>query len=609
MTAQIILPGSSIALTGTMAQTGVAPVLDTKVTLAAASLVNNASDDGAGGDSAVDAWVYEAIAAAGDSIYNWDIPSDSISWMAHTVPTHEENQLERSASGHTYNSRIHPEDLPIRLKALSDHFTNGALYDCEYRLRNTSGKIVWVHDRGTARFGKNGEPLAMTGVLRIITKRKQKEVQLERAANYDELTGHFNKTRLRQELDQALNMARRLSRPGAFMVIGIDKLAMINNAYGSDVGDAVLVLVSQRLDRTLRACDTIGRIGGDRFGVILEDCDEAHAVGAMERLINLIRETPFVVNTASVPISISIGCVLFPGLANTAYDVLTRAESALQTAKRSGRNGTHLFRPSEQQNLVHRSNLDMAVRVQRAIQERRLIFTYQPIVDAQTHEIIKYECLIRMREECGTIVPAGTFIPVVEQLGMSRYMDRYVLDLAVDELRAVPDLRLALNISGLTAMDQSWLRALTAAVKATPDIASRLIIEITETAALHDIEESARFVNAARDIGCQVAIDDFGAGFTSFRHLKALTVDLVKIDGSFVRNLSQNPDNQLFIRNLMGLAGTFGLKAVAEFVENAEDAHLLREVGVHYLQGYYFGQPSQERPWRAGERINPGRVQ
>jgi EAL domain-containing protein (putative c-di-GMP-specific phosphodiesterase class I) len=194
---------------------------------------------------------------------------------------------------------------------------------------------------------------------------------------------------------------------------------------------------------------------------------------------------------------------------------------------------------------------------------------------------------------------------VVEELGMTRFMDRHVLDMAINELRANPEVELAMNISGLTATDQAWLRALNSAVKATPEVAPRLVVEITETAALHDIEETARFVNAVRDLGCRVAIDDFGAGFTSFRHLKALTVDMVKIDGSFVRDLAVNVDNQLFIRNLMGLAETFGLKTCAEFVENGEDAAFLVKAGVDYLQGYYFGRPDFNRHWRTGETITP----
>lgn len=567
-------------------------------------------------------WVREAVAASGDIAYRWDILTDQVHWVGNIDEILGERGAETVHSGHSYNNRIHPEDLPTRLKALSDHFSqgsggqpgpaaarSGALigdpYECEYRIRNGQGVVIWVHDRGRAALGENGMPQAMSGSLRIITARKQNEARLERIANYDELTGHFNKTRLREELDRALSFGRRFAMPGAFMVVGIDKLAMINNAYGYEVGDAVLVAIGQRLDRFLRASDVIGRLGGDRFGVVLAQCPEEMVIHAMERILETCREQPVEIDGQSIPVSVSIGCVLFPGLMNTAFDVMTKAESALHSAKKSGRSCFNTYKASEQQSLLHRRAMDIGAQVQQAMRENRLLFTYQPIVEAKTHKVAKYECLLRMREENGEIVPAGAFIPIIEQLGMTRLMDRHVLDMAVAELIAAPETVLALNISGLTATDQSWLRALISAVKSAPQIAPRLIVEITETAALHDIEESARFVNVVRDLGCRVAIDDFGAGFTSFRHLKALTVDMVKIDGSFVRNLTNNVDNQLFIRNLMGLAETFGLETVAEFVENADDAAFLVGAGVHYLQGYYFGRPMLQRPWRHGEQIQP----
>ena len=553
--------------------------------------------------NAVD-WVRAAIGASGDILYRWDILSDHLTWAGEIEEVLGEGE-QAIASGHGFNNRIHPEDLPRRLKALSDHFSQGDTYDCEYRIRNAQGVVIWVHDRGRVELDANGMPRAMSGVMRIITQRKQNEARLERIANYDELTGHFNRARLRDELDHALSFSRRFRLEGAFLVIGVDKLAMVNNAYGYEVGDAVLVAIGQRLDRALRASDIIGRLGGDRFGVLLTNCPEQSVANCMDRIIEGMRTCAIEIDGQSIPITISIGCVLFPGLVNTAYEVMTKAESALAYAKKAGRCCANIYRPSEQQTLLHRRTLDIGTQVQQAMREHRLIFTYQPIVAAQTLTVSKYECLLRMKDINGDILPAGAFIPVVEQLGMTRLMDRYVLDMTVEELRRDQQAVLSLNISGLTATDQSWLRALIAAVKSSPSIAERLIVEITETAALHDIEESARFVNVVRDVGCRVAIDDFGAGFTSFRHLKALTVDLVKIDGSFVRNLANNADQQLFIRNLMGLAGTFGLETVAEFVENEADARVLIDAGVHYLQGYYYGRPQFERPWATGAKIQP----
>ena len=550
-------------------------------------------------------WISAAIAAAGDVAYRWDILTDKLELSGNLA------ELLGDAgggpeSGHGFNNRIHPEDLPLRLKALSDHFAGEGTYDCEFRLRTGQGSVVWMHDRGTAELDRDGTPILLCGTLRIVTARKQTEARMERVANYDELTGHFNKTRLRDELDQALTFARRFSVPGAFLVVGIDKLAMINSAFGYEVGDAVLVAVGQRLDRYIRSSDVVGRLGGDRFGIILSQCREEMVVHAMDRIIDGVREEPVEIDGQSIPVSVSIGCVLFPGLMNTAYDVMAKAELALNFAKRSGRNCFNTYRVSEQQGAQHRQAMDIGAQVQQAMRDRRLIFMYQPIVTADSsHKVVKYEALLRMSDEKGNIVPAGEFIPVIEQLGMARQLDRHVLDMAIEELRNSSETTLAINISGLTASDPSWLRALISAVRSTPHIAPRLTVEITETAALHDIEESARFVNVVRNLGCKVAIDDFGAGFTSFRHLKALTVDMVKIDGSFVLNLSRNVDNQLFVRNLMGLASTFGLSTVAEFVENGEDAAFLVKAGVDYLQGYYFGRPDFNRHWRTGETITP----
>jgi EAL domain-containing protein (putative c-di-GMP-specific phosphodiesterase class I) len=202
-----------------------------------------------------------------------------------------------------------------------------------------------------------------------------------------------------------------------------------------------------------------------------------------------------------------------------------------------------------------------------------------------------------MRTPDGRIISAGEFVPVIEQLGFIRLIDHYVLEKTLAELALHPGVKLGFNISGLTAADRPWLRALISQVRNRADIASRIIVEITETAALYDIEESARFVSALRHAGCHVALDDFGAGHTSLRHLQSLPVDTVKIDGSFIRNLAGNPENQVFLRHLLGLAKGFGFLTVAECVATAEDAAILQKEGVGFLQGYYFGRPSFDRPW------------
>jgi EAL domain-containing protein (putative c-di-GMP-specific phosphodiesterase class I) len=184
-----------------------------------------------------------------------------------------------------------------------------------------------------------------------------------------------------------------------------------------------------------------------------------------------------------------------------------------------------------------------------------------------------------------------------------------VLEKTLAELEAHPRVKLGFNISGLTAADRPWLRSLISQVRNRPDLASRLVVEITETAALYDIEESARFVSALRHSGCQVALDDFGAGHTSLRHLQSLAVDTVKIDGSFIRNLTTSADSQVFLRHLLGLAKGFGFNTVAECVSTADEAAILRREGVGFLQGYYFGKPSLGKPWLpAAAAVAPQRL-
>jgi diguanylate cyclase (GGDEF)-like protein len=529
--------------------------------------------------------ILTAIEASGDVLYDWDLVSDRLQWRGMAGRLFGATHRALPQSGDEIHSRINPEDLPRRMSALSLHFSGAGEYDCEYRIRGDGGGFQWVHDRGAAELSPTGIPVRMVGVLRLVTRRKQHEARLEYLANFDGLTGHFNKLRLREALEQSLAQALRFGQQGAFLALGLDQMSRINAAYGHEAGDRVLFEIAQRLDHCLRSADVIGRLDSDRFGVVLAVCSEEQAQRAAERVLQAVRQAPVKIGSGQVHVSASIGLVLFPTHAKTSFDAFTKAEGALMTAKAAGRDCIKVYEMTEEQRRGHIDSMTVGEEVKLAIKQNRLCFAYQPVVDATCKEVRFYECLLRMRTPGGALVSADRFVPVVEQLGLMRNLDRRALDLAIHDLEAHPDISLALNISGLTAADRTWLRSLTGRLKARPAVARRLIVEITETAALQDLEESASFVAAVRDLGCRVAVDDFGAGYTTFRHLKTLTVDIVKIDGSFVRNISRSAENQIFLRNLLGLAGTFELSSVAECVENAEDAAYLQGEGVDLLQG------------------------
>lgn len=244
--------------------------------------------------------------------------------------------------------------------------------------------------------------------------------------------------------------------------------------------------------------------------------------------------------------------------------------------------------------------MGLANYLRKAIENNRIKMAFQPVIESKTGRIAHYEALLRLIGEDGKISSAGALIPIAERMGLIDMIDHVVLDLVVAELKQAPNLTLAFNVSNLTTDNSQWLEHLTRLLKEDESIGPRLIAEITETAAQRDLRRTAYFVATLQEMGMHVSLDDFGSGYTSFRQLKALSVDSVKIDGAFIKDLVDNADNRFFVKTLLDFTNGFGLKAVAEFVENGETAKMLMDLGVHYMQGYYFGKPENHRGWLTG---------
>jgi diguanylate cyclase (GGDEF)-like protein len=427
---------------------------------------------------------------------------------------------------------------------------------------------------------------------------RERQSQLEDSVNYDELTGHYNRTRLREAVDRTITAGMRRPDAAAFLALGIDNMTGINKQFGRGAADTVLIEVGRRLDDCLRVSDLVGRLGGDRYGVLLPHCPDEYVPVAAEKILEAVRSVPVVTESGPVDATVSIGAASFCDRGSTSYEVMTRAETALADAKRTGRNCHVHYRSSEEQRERERRGAAIGDAVQAALRQDRIILAFQPVVSATTGEVAYYECLLRLRDADGGVLAAGDFIEEIERFGYIRLIDRYILDKALAEAEAHPGVTLGFNISALTTADRSWLRALTARLRAQPELAGRLVIEITETAALYDIEESARFVNALRRIGCRVALDDFGAGHTSLQHLQSLAVDMVKIDRSVIHDITTNGESQVFLRHLLGLAKGFDFSTIAEGVETEEEAEVLKREGVGFLQGHHYGKATLDPPWR-----------
>jgi diguanylate cyclase (GGDEF)-like protein len=479
---------------------------------------------------------------------------------------------------------------------LEDRSPYSSQFELNLEVASAMGAVGFTF-AGTRVADNEGRTERVIGMLRETTE-KQREIQrLTYLATRDELTGHLNRNALRIELQMVISRAMQESRHCAFLVASIDRLAMINDGYGFDAGDEVIVGVGERVAKGLRTHDIIGRTAGNKFGVILKNCKESEITIVAQRLRRAVRDHAVETKAGMVFATISVGAVWLPMAAANSQDAMLRAEQALERARANGRDGFAVYAESQQLETARLRQMGIADEVVQALKDNRIRLSYQPIIAAGSRKPTHYECLLRMIRPDGAIMNAGYFVHAAEQMGIVHLVDRFALEKAVGVLERHPELVLGVNVSGMAASDPAWLQGFIDYVKDHGAVANRLVVELTETASLAQFEENAHFVSQLRELGVKVAIDDFGAGFTSFRNLQMLHVDVVKIDGSYVKDLSVSPENQVFVRTLTGLAKNFDMKVVAEWVGSDRDAALLESFGVDYFQGFHFGEPVLQPGW------------
>jgi diguanylate cyclase (GGDEF)-like protein len=541
------------------------------------------------------------LASLGQAAFVWDIATDVIAWSDNAPLVFLDIPPAALASGAEFSKLIEPA-RSIRSDALGHsppvRGDDGVAYRIEYGVRiSTSEPVLWVEETGCWFAGPDGRPARAQGIVRIDNERHARDQQLLKLSRNDPLTGELNRTHLIAALAEAIEEAARFRTSCAFMLIGIDHLARINDAFGFDVADAVISEVAVRIRARLRGGDVLGRFSGNKFGLILKNCTVDDMNVAAERFLAGIRDQ--VVPTQSGPVSVtaSIGAVSVPRYARSANEAINRAHETLDMAKRRRAGSFALWRPNVERDAQRRVNIRVTDEIVTALNERRIVMAFEPVVEARSRNAAFYECLIRVEQDDGQVLLAPDIVPVAEKLGLIRLVDHRVLELVVAELAASPDVQLSLNISPDTTMDPDWWSSIESLMRAHPGAAERLIVEITETVAIHDIDDLRGFVTRLKNFGSRIAIDDFGAGYTSFRNLRKLGVDIVKIDGAFVQNIARSADDRAFVQTLIDLARRLEIKTVAEWVQDEESASMLRDWGCDYIQGRLIGLASSQRRW------------
>lgn len=421
---------------------------------------------------------------------------------------------------------------------------------------------------------------------------------LEHLATHDPLTDLPNRRALEGSLTRLVIDCRTFEVHGAVVVIDLDGFKYVNDSRGHAVGDAVLMRVSELLRRTLRPGDVLGRLGGDEFAVLLADTSADEAEMVVHRLLEALREGVLLIDGGrSVRMTASIGLAVFgPDTQLSGEQLLVDADVAMYDAKEAGRDRLALSSGSDPHQIELRERHTWLERVREALQQDRFVLHGQPIQDLRTGQIRRHELLLRMISEDGSLIMPGAFLGLAERGGVIGAIDRWVLHrtfaMLREEQRAGRRPQYSVNLSGTSVGDPEILAVIEAEMATLPQPRGALLIEVTETAAVVDLARARTFSERLQELGCSLALDDFGSGYGSFAYLKQLPFDVLKIDGQFVRGLLHSAEDQAVVTALVTIARALEKTTVAEFVEDARTLELLRALGVDQAQGYFIGRPA-----------------
>lgn len=430
--------------------------------------------------------------------------------------------------------------------------------------------------------------------LRDITERKQHEDEIRSMAFHDKLTGLPNRALLTERIKQTILWCRRSGNPGALLFLDLDRFKAINDSMGHDVGDQVLQEVARRLRSCLRDCDTVARLGGDEFVLLLEGFDHPDNIHSVTHRILFALNQEMLIRGVSLTITCSIGICMIPQDGVTVEALLKASDTAMYHCKAQGKNAYHFYNP--EMNVEQHQVLQLESALRRSVKNRDFLLYYQPQCDLRTHQILGFEALVRWRHPEMGLIPPDAFIPLAEETGLILLLGDWVLATACAQTRSWLDrhqapLRMAVNLSARQFWQSDLVESIARGLADANLPPERLELELTESMVMRDVDRAIRKMHELNEMGVRLSMDDFGKGYSSLAALKKFPIHTLKIDQSFVQDVTTNPNDAAISTSIIALAHTMNLTVVAEGVETKEQRDFLLEKGCELGQGYYFSKP------------------
>ncbi len=468
-------------------------------------------------------------------------------------------------------------------------------------LVRSDGKAIPIEATAAPMRNNKGEVIGSVMVFQDVSQERKLSRQLSYQASHDMLTGLFNRRMFEEQLEAALLNVAIENRHHALCYVDLDQFKVVNDTCGHVAGDELLRQLGDLLKSCIREGDTLARLGGDEFGLLLENCVLKQAAQIAEKVRESVKDFRFAWQERSFEIGASIGVVGINADNMDLATILASADMACYAAKDMGRNRVHVYEPSDAMLSERHGQMHWASRITKALEEHRMVLFEQPVVAIKEHEkeLRHCEILIRMRDEDNIIVRPDAFIPAAERYNLMSTVDRWVIRQIFEYMGSTRcagiDNVVAINLSGTSLVDENLLKyILDMAEKHDIDL-SKVCFEVTETAAISNLARATQFIKTLKSLGCRFSLDDFGSGLSSFTYLKTLPVDYIKIDGSFVVDMVNDPIDRAMVDAIVRVGHVMKVKVIAEWVENEETLVLLKEMGVDYVQGYHLGVPKEIR--------------
>jgi len=541
--------------------------------------------------------------AAYDLIYEWDVASDTLTWFGDVDAMLGFPKGKVSHQIQAWLELIHPEDVEQLADAVERHRESTQPIHYEYRIADSQGRYRYWSDRALPMINEEGHPYKWVGVCADITLQKDQQQKLEHSAYYDPLTGLPNRSLLTDRLKQAMSQCHRRKQQVAVVYIDLDGFKEVNDTYGHEVGDKLLIAIGNRIQSHLREGDTISRLGGDEFVAVLSDLDNSYAaVPMLDRLLQATSQ-PIMHEDLILQVSASLGVTYYPQSDEIAPDQLLRqADQAMYQAKLNGKNRYFLFDTENDRSLRGQSESDE--HIERALQHQEFELYYQPKVNMHSGEVIGMEALLRWNHPDKGLLLPGEFLTGMENHQLTNKIGDWVIRSALSQISdwtiAGAPYQVSVNVAG-SQLQQGFVEKLDEVLREFPNIEPEMLqLEVLESSALQDINLVSEVMRGCEEIGVSFALDDFGTGYSSLTYLKYLPAEVLKIDRSFVRDMLDDPDDMAILEGVMGMSSAFRRKVVAEGVERIEQGVFLLRLGCDLAQGYAIAKPmpaSQVLDW------------